>query len=197
MRTSYKSLIKLNQSLPSQPISTQKAKSRKESPQTFAKMCRPCLIITQSCYCDSRINKPFTCSRCLICVSSSVHVISTYYMPKGSWALSYLIDEIRKSNMAGNSDEKSLGNNFIDTWYLSITRHLKYHHTTLLRDFLTNNRHNSARWTFHYVRRQIDVNRISKAVILVSIQTDHAAVGVPLENTLGLKENTRNSHFSE
>ena len=35
------------------------------------KMCPPCLIIIQSCYFDYTINKPFTCSRCVICVSCS------------------------------------------------------------------------------------------------------------------------------
>ena len=43
------------------------------------------------CYFDYRINKPFTCSRCFICVSNSVHVISTYYASKGLWALFTLI----------------------------------------------------------------------------------------------------------
>ena len=41
------------------------------------KMYLSCLIIMQSCYCDYRINKPFACSRCVICVSCSVHVILT------------------------------------------------------------------------------------------------------------------------
>ena len=30
----------------------------------FLKKCLPCLIIIQSCYCDYRIYKTFTCSRC-------------------------------------------------------------------------------------------------------------------------------------
>ena len=47
------------------------------------KMCPPRLIIIQSCYFDYRIDKPFTCSRCVICVSCSVHLISTYYVRKG------------------------------------------------------------------------------------------------------------------
>ena len=47
--------------------------------------CRPCVIVLKSCYIDYRINKPSTCSRCLICVSYSVHVISTYYVRKASW----------------------------------------------------------------------------------------------------------------
>ena len=46
------------------------------------KMCLPCLIIIQSCYFDFRINKPFTCSCCMIYVSCSVHFISMYYMYK-------------------------------------------------------------------------------------------------------------------
>ena len=51
----------------------------KKGPHTFAhlkQMCRPCLIIIQSCYFDCRINKPFAYSRCLVCISCSVHVIS-------------------------------------------------------------------------------------------------------------------------
>ena len=49
-------------------------------------MYRSCLTIIKSCYFDCTINKPFTCSRCVICVSCSVHVISTWYVRKGSWA---------------------------------------------------------------------------------------------------------------
>ena len=49
----------------------------------FSSMCLPCLIIKNSCYFDSRINKHFTCSRCMIRISCSVHVISMYYMSKG------------------------------------------------------------------------------------------------------------------
>ena len=70
---------------------------KKKSPQTFArfvnfsKMCLPCLIIMKSCYIGCRINKLFTCSHCVICVSCSVHVISTYYVCKGSWAFFVLI----------------------------------------------------------------------------------------------------------
>ena len=75
-----------------QPISIQKAQSRKKSPQTFAhfvnlsKMCLPCLIIMQSCYFDYTIDTPLACSRCVICVSCCVHLISTYYVRKGLWA---------------------------------------------------------------------------------------------------------------
>ena len=75
-------------SLSSQPIST----IRKKSPQTFAHLVNfpqnvsamfdnHNLIIF-----DYRINEPFACSRCVICVSCSVHLILTYYVRKGSWA---------------------------------------------------------------------------------------------------------------
>ena len=67
----------------------------------YQKMCLPCLIIVQSCYFVHGINKPFTCSCCVICVACSVHVISTYYMRKGSWVF-YLnypeIKGVRKSD---------------------------------------------------------------------------------------------------
>ena len=49
------------------------------------------LIIIIKCYFDYWVNKPFTCSRCMICVSCSVHVISTYYMRKGSWAFLFVL----------------------------------------------------------------------------------------------------------
>ena len=83
-----------DRSLHAQPISTQKVQSRK-SPQTSARLvtfsnsCLPCLIIIRCCYFDYRINKPFTCSCCVICVSCSVHVISTFYERKGSLAFFY------------------------------------------------------------------------------------------------------------
>ena len=51
-------------------------------------MCPPCFIIIQSCYFDSRINEPFTCSRCVICVSCSVHLIWTYLF----WVWLVLLD---------------------------------------------------------------------------------------------------------
>ena len=94
-------------SVPSQQINTQKAQSRKKKahiPPEY-KMCTVCcLTIIQSCYFDYRINKPFACSRCVICVLCSVHVISTYYVCKGSWAF-YLnypqINEVGKSGHVG------------------------------------------------------------------------------------------------
>ena len=72
------------------------------APREFLKqMCQPCSAISKSCYFDYRINKLFTCSRCLICVSCSVQKISTYYVRKGSWTF-YLnypqINEIRLSH---------------------------------------------------------------------------------------------------
>ena len=73
---------------PIQPISIRKAQTWKikaHIPLRTSWMCRPSgLILIQSCYFDSRINKPFTCSRCVICVSCSVHVISTFHARKGS-----------------------------------------------------------------------------------------------------------------
>ena len=50
-------------------------------------ICRPCLIITKSCYVYVyRITKHFERSRFMVCVSRSVHVISTSCVRKGSWA---------------------------------------------------------------------------------------------------------------
>ena len=48
------------------------------------KMYLPCLIITQSCYFDYRMNTPLAYSRCVIFVSCCVHLILTYYARKGS-----------------------------------------------------------------------------------------------------------------
>ena len=67
--------------LPSQPTSEKHNQDKKEptylSFRTICqKMCPPCLIIIQSCYFYYGINKPFACSRCMNCVSRSVHVIS-------------------------------------------------------------------------------------------------------------------------
>ena len=75
--------------LSAQPISARKAQSRKKAHKPLRiswisqKMCLPCLIIIQSCYCDCRMNKPFRCSRSVTCVSCSVHFILTYYARKG------------------------------------------------------------------------------------------------------------------
>ena len=53
------------------PKSTVKKKVHKalRTSWTYQKMC---LIIIQSCYFEYRINKPFACSRCVICVSCSI-----------------------------------------------------------------------------------------------------------------------------
>ena len=66
-------------SLSALPISVRKAQSRK-----YVK--KICLIIIHSCYFDYRIDKPFTASRCVICISCSPHLSSTYYVRKGAWA---------------------------------------------------------------------------------------------------------------
>ena len=72
-------------SLPAEPIIIRKAQSRKKAQKPLRtswicpKMCLPCLIIIQSCYFDCRINEPCICFCCVICVSCSVHIISTYY----------------------------------------------------------------------------------------------------------------------
>ena len=66
--------------LPNQGSTCGKAAHILCAPLEFLKQIRrPCqLIIIQSCYFDDRINKSFTCYRCLICVSCSVHVNLTY-----------------------------------------------------------------------------------------------------------------------
>ena len=71
-----------DRSLPAQPISIPKAQSRTKP----TNLCAPRVTFDNHkySYFDYRINKPFTCSRCKICVSCSVHVISTYYTRKGS-----------------------------------------------------------------------------------------------------------------
>ena len=64
--------------LPSQ-ISIRNAQSRKKptnlcAPRVFLQKKSAMLIIIQSCYCDYRISKPFTCSRCVICCSRDLDV---------------------------------------------------------------------------------------------------------------------------
>ena len=57
------------------------------TPCEFLKQtCQPCQIIIQSCYFDYRINKPYACSRCMICILCSVLMIFLHYVCKGSWA---------------------------------------------------------------------------------------------------------------
>ena len=78
-----------DQSLPTQPISIQRAQPRKKAHiplhtlQISPKMCLPCLIIMQSSCCHYRINRTFICSCCLICMLNSGHLISTHYARKG------------------------------------------------------------------------------------------------------------------
>ena len=60
-------------SLPSQSAPESRKKNKPTSLCTLHEflnqMCQPCLIITQSSHFDYRINKPFSHSCCLICVS--------------------------------------------------------------------------------------------------------------------------------
>ena len=97
-----------DQSLPAQPISNCKAVKKKKptylcAPHEFLKtMCLPCLIIIKSCY---GIDKPFACSHCMMYISCSVHLISTYYAHKGSLAFfifNYPQIKVGKSNYMGN-----------------------------------------------------------------------------------------------
>ena len=50
--------------------------------QFIPQKCLPHLTIIQSCYFDYRINKAFTCSCCVICISCSVHLILMCYTRK-------------------------------------------------------------------------------------------------------------------
>ena len=75
-----------NRSLPtvSSQFTSEKHNQEKEAHKPLCtswishKMCLPCLIIIQSCYCDCRIYKPFAYSCCVICISCSVHLISDH-----------------------------------------------------------------------------------------------------------------------
>ena len=66
-RRSVASKVVTNQ----RPKSTVKKKAHKplRTSWTYQKMC---LIIIQSCYFEYRINKPFACSCCVVCVSCSI-----------------------------------------------------------------------------------------------------------------------------
>ena len=97
-------------SLSAQPISIQKAQSRKKkpiylcAPREFPKICLRRLIIVKSCYCDYRMNKPFACSRCVICVSCSVP--TTCAKDHGLFYLNYpQINEVKNSDHVVNSIE--------------------------------------------------------------------------------------------
>ena len=83
--------------LPSQSAS----EKHNQSPQTFAHLVNfsitspTCLITIQFCCFVYKINKPFTCSRCVI----SVHVISTYNVRKGSWAFILITQKSTRSEI--------------------------------------------------------------------------------------------------
>ena len=105
-----------------QPIKTRKAESRrKKGPHAFAHLVNfsykcvgyvlwskslviltivetnfPHVLTFWSAF-DSRINKPFTCSRCVICFSWSVRVISIYYVRKGLWAFCHNYPQIKEA----------------------------------------------------------------------------------------------------
>ena len=72
-----------NRSLHAQPMSIREAQTRKKA-HTPLEFCRPCFIIRKYRY-NYGLNNLFTCSRCLICVLYSVHVILTYYVRKESF----------------------------------------------------------------------------------------------------------------
>ena len=70
--------------LPAQPINISKAQSRKKAHKPLRttrvrKMCLPCLISIRPRYSDCRIFR-------MVSLSRSVHLISMYYVRKGSWA---------------------------------------------------------------------------------------------------------------
>ena len=96
--------------LPSQsvPKSTKIKKKKPTSLCTLHEFLKQgCWPYMQSCYFDYRINKPFTCSHCLIWVSCSVHLISVYCVCKGTWAFYPQINEVRKPD----NKERSIANN--------------------------------------------------------------------------------------
>ena len=99
-----------NRSLPARPISTRKAQSTKKMylctpPEFLKQMCRSCLIIIKYCYFDYSINKPSTCSRCLICDSCSVSVVSRYYVCKGSGFFYRNYPQINEVRISDHMDE--------------------------------------------------------------------------------------------
>ena len=80
----------------------------KKSPHTFAHLAnfpQKCVchffIMMQSPYCVYRINKTFACSRCLICILDSGHLVSVYYARKGFLAF-FLIVITHKSTRSEN-----------------------------------------------------------------------------------------------
>ena len=97
----WKHLLARDRSLPDQPISIRKAQSRKKAHKPLRTSWvsqKKSVCYVWKLYNFVRINKPLA-YRCLVCISCSVHVISTYYVRKGSWAF-YL--NYPQSNEVGN-----------------------------------------------------------------------------------------------
>ena len=79
-----------DRSFPAQPIIIRKAQSRKKAHvplrtswiflPIILKMSLPCSIMIQSCYFDFKIDKPFTCSCCVICVPCSLFIWSRHVL---------------------------------------------------------------------------------------------------------------------
>ena len=63
-------------------------------------MCRPCSIVLKSCYFDYRINKPFTCSCCLVSVSCAVY--TTFQALHGQRIMGFLTKTTHKYTRSEN-----------------------------------------------------------------------------------------------
>ena len=103
----YCTIYKTN-SLPAQPISIRKAESRKTAHIPLCtmwisqQMCQPHLLIIKSCYFDYRINKSFTCFRCMICIWCSVHdVLDVLRAQRIIYSRLYFILTTHKSTTVG------------------------------------------------------------------------------------------------
>ena len=96
-----------DRSLPAQPISTQQAQSRKNKTHTFALKNVPAVCDHHESLLFWLCNKEtrFACFPCFICVPCSVHLISTYYVRKGSCSSFYL--NYPQINKIGKSDHMS------------------------------------------------------------------------------------------
>ena len=96
----------------------QKVQSRKKKP-TY--LCAPRELLKncvchESYYLDYRINKPFACSRCVIWVLCSVHVISTYYIRKGLCVCVLIL--LPTNNKVGKSNHMAvLSSTTCKTWF--------------------------------------------------------------------------------
>ena len=104
-------------------------------------MYLPCLIIIQSCYFDYRIYKPFTCSRCVICVLCSIHLISAYAKDHGLFYLNYpQITEVRKSDhmeITVRPPTNHFLTTYLPTTYRPLTDHLPATYRPLTDHLLT------------------------------------------------------------